>query len=203
MTADAKEEPPFTDDSIPADDPIEESSELDSGTADSSTPSEGAEDNSETTDELTQLTEQNVFLLDQVQRARAELANVRRRTADQRVEMRDRMVVDHVRQFLPVYDDLTNALGAHGEAHGEAPLAAGLKLIVDKFDSILVQLGVERVPGVGEPFDPTWHEALLQCESQDFSPGMVVQEFEVGYRLGQELVRAARVSVAKEPESSE
>lgn len=203
MTAEPKDEP-LTPDDVTGPDERNGDADDRSGLAGdaSAEDSKASGPSAASSDEVAKLQQENAFLVDQVQRARAELANVRRRTADQRVEMQHRVAVDLVRRILPVLDDLNKALEAHQQGSGEAQLAQGLRMVVDKFHSVLDTLEVERVPGVGEPFDPTWHEALLQCETNEHAPGTIVQEFETGYRLGRELIRASRVSVAKDPESA-
>lgn len=204
MTAEPKDEPLTPDDVMGPDESNGDEGGRSGPPRDASAEasSDASESSAAQPDEVARLQQENAFLVDQVQRARAELANVRRRTADQRVEMQHRVAVDLVRRVLPVLDDLNKALEAHQQGSGEEQLAQGLRMVVDKFHSVLDTLEVERVPGVGEPFDPTWHEALLQCETSDHAPGTIVQEFETGYRLGRELIRASRVSVAKDPESA-
>ena len=144
------------------------------------------------------LEEKNRFYVDQLQRARAELDNFRRRTLEEREQQRRRSTIDVFRMILPLFDDLQMALQAETES---SKLGDGLRIIADKFEKILKELSIERVEAVGCTFDPAWHEALFQVETTEHPEGEVLEEFERGYHLGEELIRPARVKVAKAPVS--
>ncbi len=149
--------------------------------------------------ELQRLTDENKFLLDQVQRSRAELENFRRRTAEEREASRRRVTMDVFRRVLPLYDDLQLAVR---NKQASDKLLDGIRIIAAEFDRVLDDFKIETIAAVGEAFDPNWHEAIFQEETADHAEGEVLEEFERGYRLGESLIRPARVKVAKAPSDS-
>jgi molecular chaperone GrpE len=72
-------------------------------------------------------------------------------------------------------------------------------MVMRQFVEALKRAGIERVPGVGTPFDPSIHEAIQHLETMDYPPGAVAAEVQPGYRLGERLIRPALVVVAKAP----
>jgi molecular chaperone GrpE len=132
-------------------------------------------------------------LLADLQRLQAEYVNYKKRVDRDREVIRTTAVGGVVESLLPVLDDIHMARQVGDLADG--PFAS----IADKLESILGKFGVERVGAAGEEFDPNVHEALMhvQAELPDGATGTtVVQVLQPGYRIGERLVRAARVSVA-------
>ncbi|MGE4618569.1 MAG: nucleotide exchange factor GrpE [Planctomycetota bacterium] len=146
--------------------------------------------------------ESQEFLVEQLQRARAELDNFRRRTHEERIVLRHRIVADVFKTFLPVLDGLSAALKANSEDSESSGIRDGLLLITGKIDEIQKELGIESVAAVGEDFDPEVHEAMLQVDQPGFRNGEIVEEVERGYRSGDLLIRASRVVVARTEETS-
>ena len=142
------------------------------------------------------------FLVQQLQRARAELENYRRRTQEERVVLRQRIVADVFKTFLPVLDGLTAALRADSADSEPAGIRDGLQLIAGKVNELLDELGIESLVAVGEDFDPELHEAVLQVEQPGTRNGEIVEEIDRGYRCGDLLIRASRVVVARTGENS-
>ena len=132
-------------------------------------------------------------LLADLQRLQAEYVNYKKRVDRDRDVIRHAAVGGVVESLLPVLDDIHSAREAG--ALEEGPFAA----IADKLESILGRFGVERLGEKGEEFDPTVHEALMHVEAElpeEATSTTVVQVIQPGYRIGERLVRAARVSVA-------
>jgi molecular chaperone GrpE len=101
--------------------------------------------------------------------------------------------------LLDVFDNLERALEVPGAA--ESPLYEGVAATRDMFLRRLADLGVEPVPGVGEPFDPEIHEAIDQVEADDpAQAGRIVDQFKRGFRTAERLVRPAVVRIAKSAE---
>lgn len=102
--------------------------------------------------------------------------------------------------FLPTVDNLDRALeiAASGgeEIAGLEQVVKGLKMVRDDFIAALSRQGIDPVDAVGVPFDPAVHDALQQIDSPDHAPGVVIREFEKGYKMGDRLLRPARVIVA-------
>lgn len=132
-------------------------------------------------------------LLADLQRLQAEYVNYKKRVDRDRDVIRNTAVGGMVESLLPVLDDIHMARQA-GDLEG-GPFAA----IAEKFESTLGRFGVERLGEPGEAFDPNVHEALMHVEA-DLPEGAtgttVVQVLQPGFRIGERLVRAARVSVA-------
>ncbi|MBX9244331.1 nucleotide exchange factor GrpE [Actinotalea ferrariae] len=131
--------------------------------------------------------------LEDLQRLQAEYVNYRRRVDRDRLVARDQTVVAMVEAMMGVLDEIELAR-QHGEL-AEGPFAS----IADKLEASLAKFGWERFGAAGEPFDPTVHEALMHAHSDDVTEPTVVQVLQPGHRVGERIVRAARVAVA-EPE---
>lgn len=149
--------------------------------------------------ESEKLREERDYYLDQVQRTMAEFENFRRRVGREREQTSRRITADLFRQVLPIHDDLQLAVQSESDLDDSAAakLRDGLKLIASKFDQLLSENNVEQVPSVGEMFDPALHEAMFQEETSEAPEGQILEVFERGYQLGDELIRPARVKVAK------
>jgi molecular chaperone GrpE len=100
---------------------------------------------------------------------------------------------------LPIVDNLERAAGAMGDATEVAAVADGVHMVLRGFEDIASRLGLKRVPGVGNQFDPTCHDAMQQEETDEHAPGTIVTEIVPGYYLGERLLRPAMVVVAKPP----
>jgi molecular chaperone GrpE len=107
--------------------------------------------------------------------------------------------------LLPTVDNLERALEIAEPVASQVPKEAqsnveqvvkGLRMVRDEFLGALKKQGIEPVPAVGVPFDPAIHDALQQIDSPDHAPGVVIREFEKGYRFGDRLMRPARVIIA-------
>lgn len=131
--------------------------------------------------------------LEDLQRVQAEYANYRRRVDRDRLVARDQTVVAMVDALLGVLDDL-DAARAHDDLTG--PFAA----VAEKLETSLAKFGWERYGAVGEAFDPTVHEALLHQHSAEVDAPTVAAVLQAGHRVGERIVRAARVAVA-DPEA--
>jgi molecular chaperone GrpE len=128
-----------------------------------------------------------------LQRLQAEYVNYKKRVDRDRELHRTMAVGSVVEALLPVLDDIHLAR-QHGDLEG-GPFAA----IADKLDGTLTKIGVERFGQPGDAFDPTFHEALMHIEAE-LAAGTqgttVVQVLQPGYRMGQRVIRPARVAVA-------
>lgn len=135
-------------------------------------------------------------------RAEAELQNFRRRAAREREEDRRAAEEAVLLELLAVADDLERAL-VNGPATGEsAAWAQGVDLVMRRISDYLRRQGVDVVDPLGEPFDPTLHEAVLEVDGgETVAPGAVAEVVVKGYRRGDRALRPARVIVARQPAS--
>jgi molecular chaperone GrpE len=148
-------------------------------------------------DPLEQLTAERNKLRDQLLRTAADFDNYRKRARKDVEDAARRGREDTLRELLPVSDNLERAIAAGANAREVEGVIEGVRMVHKLFMDSLERIGVSRIPSVGERFDPTIHEAIQQVESDEHPPGTVVAELMPGYRLGDKLVRAAMVVVAK------
>lgn len=126
-------------------------------------------------------------------RLQAEMENFRKRQARRAEEAAAAERAHLLRQLLPVADNLDRALNHNGRDFDS--LRHGVELTHRELLRSLAAEGVSRVESVGQPFSPEWHEAVATVEN-GAEPGLVVEEIEPGYKLGDKLLRPARVIVA-------
>jgi molecular chaperone GrpE len=138
-------------------------------------------------------------------RAVAEHENYKKRMKREMDDAAVRSVQKVLPSFLPVMDNLERALevGAPALQNAEEAnrknvenLLEGIRMVQGEFIAALAKHGIEPVASVGVPFDPAVHDALQQFDSPDHPPGVVIREFEKGYKMGERLLRPARVIVA-------
>ncbi len=123
-------------------------------------------------------------------RAQAELVNFRKRVERDREANRDAVIAEVVRALLPALDDLSRA-----EAHGD--LAEGpMQVIAQKIRGGFGKFKLEQIGEKGEPFDPNVHEAIVQLPTPGATGQTVADVVEPGYKLGERVIRAAKVAVA-------
>lgn len=127
---------------------------------------------------------------DRAARAEAELANFRTRVERDRAANREAVIADVIRSLLPAIDDLDRA-AAHGDLEGSP-----LELVAQKLRLAFERYGLKTVGVIGEPFDPAFHEAIVQLPSDEVTAQTVADVIEVGYVLGDRLVRPAKVAVS-------
>jgi len=144
-------------------------------------------------DELEAVGRERDELLDTLQRVQAEFDNYRKRAARDQQSLVARAHERLVKELLPVLDDLERALEA-AEAHEEAKLEEGVALVTRSFADVLRKEGLEEVATDGK-FDPHVHEALLS-QSSEAEEGSVIEVLQKGYRLGDRVIRPARVVIS-------
>jgi molecular chaperone GrpE len=132
------------------------------------------------------------------QRTRADFENYRKRVTRDAAAAEARVVGRLVRELLPAIDNLERALAASTAEPGDH-LADGLRMVRDDLRGALTRAGVESFTPQGEPFDPELHEAIAQHVVAGATPGTVIEVYQAGYRLGDALIRPARVVVAGAP----
>ncbi len=131
------------------------------------------------------------------QRTQAEFSNARKRMEKQRADAYVNANIDLVLKLLPVVDDFERALESAPEAMPDDGWFSGLSMVYRKFLTILDSMNLEPIDAVGQPFDPTVHEAISQEPSAQFESGVVAREMQKGYRIGDRIVRPSLVVVAE------
>lgn len=127
---------------------------------------------------------------DRAARAEAELANFRTRVERDRAANRDAVIAEVIRALLPAMDDLARA-----ESHGDLA-GSPLEIVAQKIRTGFARFGLETVGEVGEPFDPNRHEAIVKLPTDGATSETVADVVEIGYTLGDRLIRPAKVAVA-------
>lgn len=149
-------------------------------------------------EELEKVRAQAAEYLDGWQRARAELANARKRFEKERSEAGQLATGDLLRKILPVLDDLDRAMKTVPDDLRQHPWVDGVALIQRKFQAALESEGVKPIEvKPGDRFDPTQHEAVTHEENTERKEGEIIAEVQRGYRFGAQVLRPALVRVAK------
>jgi molecular chaperone GrpE len=153
-------------------------------------------DPSSPSDEVAALQAERDELFDRLQRLAAEFDNFRKRNARENAAMLERANERLVKELIPVLDDLGRALDASTE-HEAAKLEEGVRLVHRSLAELLAKEGLAEIETEGK-FDPHVHEALLSQPS-DADEGSVIEVVQKGYKLGDKVLRPARVVVAAPP----
>ncbi|MBX3323392.1 MAG: nucleotide exchange factor GrpE [Phycisphaeraceae bacterium] len=136
-------------------------------------------------------------LFGRFQRLAADFANFQRRASTNEREARSQATIGAIRSVIPVMDQFDLALGQDSSKSTAEQIVGGVRMIRDELMRVLAGFGVTAIePKPNDEFDPAAHEAMLQQASPEVDPGRVVQTFGVGYRMGDRVIRPAKVSVA-------
>ena len=133
-------------------------------------------------------------LTEALQRERADSMNLRRQYEEQITSLKDYVKADVIRELLPVIDNFERSLKHVPKDLEGNDYVQGIKGIVKQFEKSLESLGVTRIETVGQPFNPSMHEAV-SMEDGDGSHEIVSEELQPGYRLGDNVIRHAMVKV--------
>ena len=137
-------------------------------------------------------------LEDRLLRSAAEVENIRKRSEKERSEAYKIGISLFVKDFVPVLDNIERALTSlrdSDEINYES-FVEGISATEKDIISLLEKHGIQQINPINEKFDPLFHEALFEAESDDHEPGFVTQVIEVGYVIDKRLIRAAKVGVA-------
>jgi molecular chaperone GrpE len=130
------------------------------------------------------------------QRKQAEFENFRKRAAREATAAQERGATKLAKELLPAVDNLERALQHAPDDDDDHGFVAGVKHVHADLIGALQRAGIEQFSPQGEPFDPTQHEAVAQTPIEGADPGTVVEVYQRGYRVGETVVRPARVVVA-------
>jgi molecular chaperone GrpE len=136
---------------------------------------------------------------DRLLRALAEADNIRRRAQRDRDDYVKYATESLIRDLIPVLDNLERAVDS-ARATGAGSVVTGVELIQRELLRILERSGVSRYSALGQPFDPTRHEAIARVVSAEAAPDTVVNETAPGYLLNGRVLRPAMVAVAAAPD---
>jgi molecular chaperone GrpE len=131
------------------------------------------------------------------QRERADFSNYRKRLERDQESNRTSFRIDILRKYLDVHDDLERAVKNMPDDVAASPWVSGLELIFQKLARLLENEGIEEIEAKGKAFNPDLHEAISSEESPDFESEEIIEVVQKGYKLGERVIRSARVIIAK------
>ena len=161
---------------------------------------------------LNELQEELAETKDQLLRAVAETANVRRRAQREKEDVGKYAITNFAREMLSVSDNMVRALGSvRLEEEKQANSEISAPVLLERFNNFILgvtmietemkktfeRIGIEQIEPIGQPFDPKYHHALFEVEDLDKPSGTVIQVIEAGYLLRERLLREAKVGVSK------
>ena len=132
----------------------------------------------------------------------ADLDNYRKRSRKEIEEAAKKSREDLLRDLLPVFDNLERALQFTGTTVDPKAIAKGIEMVMRLFEDTITRIGGKRIRALGQPFDPSQHEAIQQIPSQEHPAGTITHEELPGYVLHDRLLRPAMVVVSKGPAAS-
>ena len=130
---------------------------------------------------------------DRLKRIMAEFENYKKRSSKERDALYNTLVADIIESFLPVIDNLENAVSANTEDEG---YKQGIELVLKQFMDVLTKFNVEEIKTVGETFDPELHEAVSSIQDETKGEKEITMEYRKGYKIGTKVIRHAMVVVA-------
>ncbi len=143
------------------------------------------------------LQEQIDGLNDKVKRQMAEFDNYRKRTEKEKQQQFSLGERDVIEKLLPVVDNFERAFATVEKDDEEDAFVKGMRMVYKQLTKQLEDLGVKPIEAQGKPFDPEFHNAVMQAESDELASGTVAQELQKGYMFHDMVIRHSMVSVVK------
>lgn len=154
---------------------------------------EVASDSSEAARRLQELTEE---YQGRVLRVQADFDNFRRRTQKEKEELAQYATSKLVGELIPVMDNFERALATVPASPESEAFAKGVNMIFRQLEGVLKSEGLTAMEAVGQPFNPEYHQAIMQVESEEYEEGIVTEEVQKGYLLKDKVLRPAMVKVS-------
>ena len=140
---------------------------------------------------------------DRLLRVSADFENYKKRSAREMEVLRKFANESLVKEMLPVVDNLERAIDSSNNNGAKNSIVEGVDMTLMEILKILEKFGVKPIESLGETFDPSFHEAVMQQESEDHAENTVLQEFQKGYMINDRLLRPAMVVVSKSKSKAE
>lgn len=150
-------------------------------------------------DELTVLRREVDELRDRNLRALAEVQNTQKRAQRDKQEALRYAEADFARELLVILDDFERTCESAKTATDVQTVVEGVRIVYEHFLKVLRLRGIEPIEAVGRPFDPAFHQALMQRPSDDHPAGTVIEEAARGYKMHDRVLRPSRVIVSAGP----
>ena len=133
--------------------------------------------------------------LNQLKYAKADMENLQKQTQKRIEDTISRANGRLLMQLLPILDELEMAIEA--SKNGEGNIVEGVDMVKGKLQKVMTSEGVTPIDALGEPFDPRYHEAVLEVDTEDHPKGTVIEELRRGYMYNSRVLRASMVKVAR------
>ncbi|HET7580872.1 MAG TPA: nucleotide exchange factor GrpE [Bacillales bacterium] len=154
------------------------------------------EDNQEDlSPEIKRLEKEKEELKTRVLRIQADYDNFRRRTKEERAADSKYRAQSLAEKLLPALDNFERALDMKAEGEEAKSLLEGMKMVYRQLKDGLEQENVKEIEAKGKPFDPEFHQAVMQVDNEEYEPNTVVEVMQKGYTLGDRVIRPAMVKV--------
>lgn len=150
----------------------------------------------ETSAQLEKLRQDIAEQQEKLLRVQADYDNFRRRSRLEKEDMAKYASKQVVEQLLPVYDNFDRALQTSKDSQDFEALYTGLDMIYRQFAGVLEQEGLKPMEVIGKPFNPEFHQAVMQVETDEYEEGIIVEELQRGYMLKDKVIRPAMVKVS-------
>ncbi len=134
-------------------------------------------------------------LEDRVKRQMAEFDNFRKRSEKEKTAMFETGAKSVIEKILPVVDNFERGLATVPEEEKGAPFAEGMEMIYKQLITELEKMDVKPIPAIGEEFNPDFHNAVMQVESDEYESGVIAKELQKGYTYRDSVVRHSMVAV--------
>ena len=132
----------------------------------------------------------------QYARLQADFDNYRRRTKEEQARLSKTVTASIIKKFLPVLDNLDRALAHMSKDENAGPYLEGFQLMEKVFNKVMQEFGLVEIDAQGKPFDPYYHEALMEIQSDDVEEDTVAAVLQKGYMIGEEVLRPSKMQVA-------
>ncbi|MEB3100713.1 nucleotide exchange factor GrpE [Ferviditalea candida] len=157
----------------------------------------GQQDPSDSSAQLEELRKQSDENYQRFLRVQADFENFRRRTRQEKEELSKYASMQLIEKLLPVIDNFDRALLAtKGATDNAEAFIKGVEMIFRQIEQMLEQEGLKPMETIGRPFNPEFHQAIMQVESKEYAEGIVVEEVQKGYMLKDKVLRPAMVKVS-------
>lgn len=143
------------------------------------------------------LKEKETEVMERLARIQADFDNSRKRMERDKMAFIRYSEEQIIAELLPFIDDFQRAFAAADKTQDFDVLHKGVEMILNHLLELLKKKGVVAIEAEGKPFDPSYHEAMLQAESDEHEENTVIEELEKGYILNEKVLRTAKVKVSK------
>lgn len=150
-----------------------------------------------------ELTQENAETFAKLQRISADYANFQKRAPKQIADSVAYQKIEIIKSLLPSIDNFEHALNGAKTADSLDSVIEGIQLVFDHMIDALKAHGVERISSLGEQFDPSLHEAMMRRAEEGKPENEIVEEFQSGYKVGEQVIRPCKVIVNKLPEEEQ